>query len=52
MNWARKTGWVQISKEDGSTVLSSQVENADSEVADALTQLSTGKESLSKALDE
>ena len=52
MNWARKTGWVQISKEDGSTVLLSLVENADSEVADALAQLSTGKDTLAKALDE
>lgn len=52
MNWARRTGWVQISKEDGSTVLRSLVESADSEIADALAQLYAGKETLPNALAE
>ncbi|MHA2024562.1 MAG: phenylalanine--tRNA ligase subunit alpha [Candidatus Thorarchaeota archaeon] len=52
MNWARRTGWLQISKEDDSTVLNVLVETPESEVADVLTQLSTGKEIVSTALAE
>ena len=52
MNWARRTGWVQISKEDGSTVLQGLVESADSEVAEVLVHLSSGKETVSTALTE
>ncbi|TFH07000.1 MAG: phenylalanine--tRNA ligase subunit alpha [Candidatus Thorarchaeota archaeon] len=52
MNWARKHGWLQISKEDGATVLSSLVDEPESELADALFQLSSGKESLSQAYSE
>ncbi|MFW9807554.1 MAG: phenylalanine--tRNA ligase subunit alpha [Candidatus Thorarchaeota archaeon] len=52
MNWARKNGWVQISKEDGLTILRALVDTAESEVADILTQLSSGKESISKAQSE
>ena len=47
MNWARKNGWVQISKEDGTTVLRSLVDTPESEMSDVLEQLSTGKESVS-----
>ncbi len=50
MNWARKTGWVQISKEEGSTVLKSLVDSAESEVADVLAQIAAGKETLPQTL--
>jgi phenylalanyl-tRNA synthetase alpha chain len=46
MNWARRTGWLQISKEDGVTILKSLVKSADSEVKDVITQISQGKETL------
>ena len=49
MNWARKNGWVQISKEDGATVLRSLVDVPESDVSDVLSQLSSGKESISKS---
>jgi len=45
MNWARRTGWLQIVKEDGTTVLKTLVEEAESEVTDIITQISQGKES-------
>ena len=48
MNWTRRNGWVQISKEDGATVLSSLVDEPESELADVLSQLASGKESLSQ----
>jgi phenylalanyl-tRNA synthetase alpha chain len=46
MNWARRTGWLQISKEEGETVLKTLVESAESAVTDVITQLSKGKASL------
>ncbi|MHA1948618.1 MAG: phenylalanine--tRNA ligase subunit alpha [Candidatus Thorarchaeota archaeon] len=46
LNWARRTGWVQISKENGSTVLRSLVDQAESEIEDVLSQLATGKKTL------
>ncbi|MHA1943266.1 MAG: tRNA ligase subunit PheS family protein, partial [Candidatus Thorarchaeota archaeon] len=52
MNWARKSGWVKISKEDGSTVLQSLVESADSEIVDILAQLSEGKDTVPKGQSE
>ncbi len=52
MNWARKNGWLQISKEDGTTVLRALVDTPESEMADMLEQLSTGKESVSKTYAE
>ncbi|MGY5858171.1 MAG: phenylalanine--tRNA ligase subunit alpha [Candidatus Thorarchaeota archaeon] len=47
MNWARKHGWLQISKEDGATVLKTLVDEPESELADVLGQLASGKESIS-----
>jgi phenylalanyl-tRNA synthetase alpha chain len=49
MNWARKNGWIKISKEDGLTVLRSLVDSPESEVSDILGQLASGKESVYKA---
>jgi phenylalanyl-tRNA synthetase alpha chain len=57
MNWARRTGWLQISKEDGATVLKTLVESVESEVKDVITQISQGKDtqqrsdSLNQALE-
>ncbi|MHA1136462.1 MAG: phenylalanine--tRNA ligase subunit alpha [Candidatus Thorarchaeota archaeon] len=48
MNWARKQGWLQISKEDGVTVLKTLVDEPVSELADVLGQLASGKESVSQ----
>ncbi|MFW9808630.1 MAG: phenylalanine--tRNA ligase subunit alpha [Candidatus Thorarchaeota archaeon] len=50
MNWARKTGWIQISKEEGSTVLRTVVDNPVSEITDILKQLSDGKQTLPQNL--
>ncbi|MHA2396847.1 MAG: phenylalanine--tRNA ligase subunit alpha, partial [Candidatus Thorarchaeota archaeon] len=47
MNWARKNGWLQISKDGGETVLRSLVETPESDVSEVLSQLSSGKESVS-----
>ncbi|MFW9844525.1 MAG: phenylalanine--tRNA ligase subunit alpha [Candidatus Thorarchaeota archaeon] len=47
MNWARKHGWVQISKEEGTTVLKTLVDEPESELADVLSQITSGKESIS-----
>ena len=47
MNWARKNGWLEISKDDGATVLRSLVESPESDVLDVLSQLFSGKESVS-----
>ena len=52
MNWARKNGWLQISKENGATVLRSLVDAPESEMANVLEQLSSGKESVSKTHTE
>lgn len=46
MNWTRRNGWLQISKDDGVTVLSSLVDVPESELSDVLVQLSMGKKSL------
>lgn len=48
MNWARRNGWLQISKEDNTTVLRVLVDTPESEVADVLVRLSMGKESVPK----
>ncbi|TFG99087.1 phenylalanine--tRNA ligase subunit alpha [Candidatus Thorarchaeota archaeon] len=48
MNWTQRNGWLQISKEGGTSVLSTVVENPESELGDALVQLSSGKEALSQ----
>jgi len=48
MNWARRQGWLQISKEDGATVLKALVDEPESELADVLSQLASGKESSSQ----
>lgn len=48
MNWARKQGWLQVSKEDGATVLKTLVDDPESELADVLGQLASGKESISQ----
>jgi len=48
MNWARKNGWLQISKEKGTTVLRSLVNVPKSEVFDVLSDLSSGKDAISK----
>ncbi|MGY5880280.1 MAG: phenylalanine--tRNA ligase subunit alpha [Candidatus Thorarchaeota archaeon] len=48
MNWARRQGWLQISKEDGTTVLKTLVDEPESELADVLGQLASGKESSSQ----
>ncbi|MFW9795082.1 MAG: phenylalanine--tRNA ligase subunit alpha [Candidatus Thorarchaeota archaeon] len=52
MNWARKTGWIQILKMEGATVLRTLVESPNSDVADVLLQLSMGKESISPNLKD
>lgn len=49
MNWTRRHGWLQISKEDGETVLSTLVDQPESELADVLSHLSSGKESISQS---
>ncbi|MFW9982130.1 MAG: phenylalanine--tRNA ligase subunit alpha [Candidatus Thorarchaeota archaeon] len=49
MNWARKTGWVQISKEAGTTVLRIVVDTPETDIVDILTSLSEGKDTLSYA---
>ena len=46
MNWTRRNGWLQISKEEGASVLSTLVDTPESELSDVLIQLSSGKESL------
>ncbi len=46
MNWARRNGWLQISKEAGISVLRSIVDIPESKVSDVLAQLSTGKKLL------
>ncbi|MCJ7817861.1 MAG: phenylalanine--tRNA ligase subunit alpha, partial [Candidatus Thorarchaeota archaeon] len=48
MNWTQRNGWLQISKEEGKSVLSTAVENPESELGDALVQLSSGKDTLSQ----
>lgn len=48
MNWARKNGWLQISKEQGTTVLRSLVDVPESDVFDILSDLSSGKDVISK----
>jgi len=48
MNWARKNGWLQISKEEGTTVLRSLVDVPESGVFDILSDLASGKEAISK----
>ncbi|MGY5872098.1 MAG: phenylalanine--tRNA ligase subunit alpha [Candidatus Thorarchaeota archaeon] len=48
MNWTRRNGWLQISKEDGTSVLQTLVDEPESELSDVLNQLSSGKESLSQ----
>ncbi|MFW9786329.1 MAG: phenylalanine--tRNA ligase subunit alpha [Candidatus Thorarchaeota archaeon] len=52
MNWARKNGWLQISKEEGATVLQTVASAPESELADVLAQLASGKESVSKTQAE
>ncbi|TFG26515.1 hypothetical protein EU528_14300, partial [Candidatus Thorarchaeota archaeon] len=47
MNWARRNGWLQISKEDSATLLSTVVDEIESELADVLSLLAAGKESIS-----
>jgi phenylalanyl-tRNA synthetase alpha chain len=48
MNWARKNGWLQISKENETTMLRCLVEVPESEVSDILVQLSIGKQTISR----
>jgi len=48
MNWARKNGWLQISKEQGTTVLRSLVDVPESDVFDILSDLSSGKDVISR----
>ena len=52
MNWARKNHWLQISKEDGITMLSSLVNAPKSDVSDVLEQVASGKGTLSKSISE
>ncbi|MFX1561549.1 MAG: hypothetical protein ACFFBL_13250, partial [Promethearchaeota archaeon] len=47
INWARKNGWLQISKEDNQTILRSIVDTPETEVSDVLGQLSSRLESVS-----
>ena len=47
MNWVRRNGWLQISKEDGTTVLRTLVDEPESEITEVLDQLATGKDKLS-----
>ena len=49
MNWVRRNGWLEISKEDGATVLRTLVEEPDSEITDVLDQLAAGKDKISKS---
>jgi len=48
MNWARKNGWLQISKVDGNTELGVLVDVPESEMSEVLDQLSRGEKSLPK----
>jgi phenylalanyl-tRNA synthetase alpha chain len=48
MNWIRRNGWVQISKEADATVLTSLVEEPESELSEVLEHLSLGKKSISQ----
>ena len=48
MNWTRRNEWVQISKEEGTTVLTSLVDEPESELSEVLGQLISGKESISQ----
>ncbi|MFX1481858.1 MAG: phenylalanine--tRNA ligase subunit alpha [Promethearchaeota archaeon] len=48
MNWARKSGWVQISKEGSATVLTLLVTNPESETTTLLERLSMGEATLHK----
>ncbi len=52
MNWTRRNGWLQISKDDGVTVLSSLVDVPESELSDVLIQFSMGKKSLPRTYDD
>ncbi|MHA3963559.1 MAG: phenylalanine--tRNA ligase subunit alpha [Candidatus Thorarchaeota archaeon SMTZ1-45] len=52
MNWARKNEWLQISKEEGTTVLQCLVELDQWDVSDLLEDLSTGKGTLSEKYAE
>ncbi len=42
MNWVRRYGWIEISKENGATVLHAIVESPETEVTEILKHLSSG----------
>lgn len=52
MNWIRRNGWVEISKEADATVLTSSVDEPESELSEVLEYLSSGKESISQSYSD
>ncbi len=52
MNWARKNGWLRISKEDSVSILQCLVDNAESDLSEVLGSLSSGRDLLSKTHSE
>ncbi|MFW9963304.1 MAG: phenylalanine--tRNA ligase subunit alpha [Candidatus Sifarchaeia archaeon] len=52
MNWSRKNGWLQISKEDGTTILRCLVDMDQSDISNLLSDLSAGKTSLPEKYSE
>jgi phenylalanyl-tRNA synthetase alpha chain len=52
MNWARRNGWLEISKDGGTTVLQAVVDIPESEVSYILAELSTGKDTVSVSKSE
>jgi len=52
MNWIRRNGWVQISKEADATILTLLVDEPESELSEVLDHLSSGKESISQTYSD
>lgn len=50
INWARKNEWLEISKEDGKTILEAKVDVAESKVMRVLVRLNDGADSLPEHL--
>ncbi len=52
INWCRRNGWVQISKEEGQTILSATTEDPQSEVANVLSHLASGAKDIPDSLQD
>ncbi len=52
INWARRNGWIDISKQEGRTTLRAKTKSADSVVAEVLRALARGDESVPESLSE